>query len=110
MFSKRLRTYLIRTNEKTACGITLAFYIVFWSMWLDYDFQVADGIEEECIMKEFMTYVAIIKEILDREYGKEVVFYDNGEWYSRDHSRKITLEELREYILEVTYRDDDYYD
>ena len=60
-------------------------------------------------MKEMLAYVAIIKEILDREYGKEVVFYDNGEWYSRDHCRKITIEELQSYILEVTYKNDGYY-
>jgi hypothetical protein len=53
-------------------------------------------------MKEFLFYVNIIKEILDRDYGKEVVFYNDGEWYSRSHSRKITLDELKAYILEVT--------
>ena len=54
-------------------------------------------------------YVNMIKEVLDRHYGKEVVFYNDGEWYSRDHSRNITIEELRDYLLQQTYRDiDDY--
>lgn len=52
--------------------------------------------------KEKMLYVETIKAILDRNYGKEVVFYDEGEWYSRDHSRNINLDELQEYILKVT--------
>jgi hypothetical protein len=59
-------------------------------------------------MNELMAYVNIIKDILDRDYGKEVVFYDNGEWYSRDHSRIITTEELREYVLKVTDREEYY--
>lgn len=58
-------------------------------------------------MKEFLFYVGIIKEILDRNYGKEVVFYNEGEWYSRDHSRIISLDELRKYILQVTNRHPD---
>jgi hypothetical protein len=57
-------------------------------------------------MHELMTYVNIIKTILDRDYGKEVVFYDDGDWYSRDHCRNITLEELKEYILKVTDKEE----
>jgi len=57
-------------------------------------------------MNEIMAYVNMIKKVLDRSYGKEVVFYNEGEWYSRDHSRNITLEELEEYLLEVTDRED----
>ena len=52
-------------------------------------------------MKELMVYVEIIKTILDNDYGKEVVFYENGEWYSREHSRIITLDELKEYVLDT---------
>lgn len=52
-------------------------------------------------MQELMLYVNLIKEILDRNYGKEVVFYNEGQWYSRDHSRNLTLDELREYLLQV---------
>lgn len=57
-------------------------------------------------MKELLFYVDIIKFILDRDYGKEVVFYDNGEWYSRKHNRIISLDELREYIFEITYQEE----
>lgn len=53
-------------------------------------------------MNELLAYVDIIKSILERDYGKEVVFYNNGEWYSRDHCRYLTLEELKEYVLDVT--------
>lgn len=60
-------------------------------------------------MKELMAYVNMIKDVLDREYGKEVVFYSDGEWYSRDHSRNITIEELREYLLQQTDRGDECY-
>lgn len=59
-------------------------------------------------MKEIMMYVNMIKEVLDRNYGKEVVFYNDGEWYSRDHCRNITVEELREYLLQNTYNGVDY--
>lgn len=52
-------------------------------------------------MKELMVYVEIIKTILDSDYGKEVVFYKNGEWYSREHSRVITLDELKDYVLDT---------
>lgn len=66
--------------------------------------------EDEKTMKELMAYINMIKEVLDREYGKEVVFYHDGEWYSRDHSRNLSIEELREYLLQQTHRDidDDY--
>lgn len=56
-----------------------------------------------------MAYVNMIKDVLDREYGKEVIFYSEGEWYSRDHSRNITVEELREYLLQQTYKGEDAY-
>ena len=60
-------------------------------------------------MKELMMYIEMIKEVLDREYGKAVVFYNEGEWYSRDHSRNISLEELREYLLQKTDKGEEYY-
>lgn len=63
-------------------------------------------------MKELPAYVKMIKEVLDRDYEKGVVFYDNGEWHSRNHSRhghrKITLEELRDYLLDVTNKEEYY--
>jgi hypothetical protein len=54
-------------------------------------------------------YVNMIKEVLDRHYGKEVVFYNDGMWYSRDHCRNITVDELRDYLLQQTDRGDDCY-
>jgi len=57
-------------------------------------------------MNEIMAYVNMIKKVLDRNYGKEVIFYSDGEWYSRDHSRNISLEELEEYLLRVTDREE----
>lgn len=59
-------------------------------------------------MNEIMAYVNMIKKILDRDYGKEVVFYNNGEWYSREHSGKIDLNTLQEYLLKVTDREEYY--
>jgi hypothetical protein len=59
-------------------------------------------------MNEIMAYVNMIKKILDRDYGKEVVFYHEGEWYSRNHGRNISLEELEEYLLKVTDREEYY--
>lgn len=59
-------------------------------------------------MNELMAYVDMIKTVLDRDYGKEVVFYDEGEWYSREHSRKISFEELSAYLLKVTDRQEYY--
>ncbi|MFI2856880.1 hypothetical protein ACH6EH_07040 [Paenibacillus sp. JSM ZJ436] len=60
-------------------------------------------------MNELMAYVQMIKQILDRDYGKQSVSYNNGQWYSREHSRNITYEELEEYLLKVTDREE-YYD
>lgn len=57
-------------------------------------------------MNELMAYVNMIKKVLDRNYGKEVVFYDSGDWYSRDHSRNISLEELEQYLLQVTDKEE----
>ena len=57
-------------------------------------------------MNEIMAYVNMVKKVLDRYYGKEVVFYNEGEWYSRDHSRNISLDELEEYLLNVTDREE----
>jgi len=56
-------------------------------------------------MNELLAYVNMIKKVLDRDYGKEVVFYNEGEWYSRDHSRNISLEELEAYLLKVADRE-----
>lgn len=56
---------------------------------------------------ELMTYVYMIKEILDINYGKEVVFYDAGEWYSRVHERIISMDELKQYLKEVALHPND---
>jgi len=57
--------------------------------------------------KEKKTYIDIIKQIADRDYGKEVLFYHgDGEWYSRDLCRNISLVELSEYMLKITNKDD----
>ncbi|MFZ4454260.1 hypothetical protein [Salibacterium aidingense] len=50
-------------------------------------------------MNELLTYVAIVKTIADRIYGKEVIFYDNGQWYSREHSRYISDDEVAELTI-----------
>lgn len=57
-------------------------------------------------MKELLKYVDIIKDIINYHYEKEVVFYNNGEWYSREHSRNITLEELAIWVQELTYHEE----
>lgn len=61
-------------------------------------------------MKELLAYTELIKTIIDRYYFKEVVFYNDGEWYSREHSRHITVEELSEWLEEIVkpiYDDND---
>jgi len=63
---------------------------------------------EARLRSELLEYVEIIKTILDRSYGKEVVFYEDGRWYSRDHCRYISIDELAEYIYDVTKRSSAY--
>lgn len=53
-------------------------------------------------MNELMVYVNALKSIADTHYGKEVIFYDNGDWYSRDHCRNLTPEEVATYVIETT--------
>lgn len=52
-------------------------------------------------MKEFQFYIDLIKELIDSNNLKGTVYYSDGEWYSREHSRNITLEELKEMTLAV---------
>lgn len=52
-------------------------------------------------MNEFTRYIAIIKTILDNDYGKERVFYNDGEWYDRNASRRISLDELQKEVMGV---------
>lgn len=53
-------------------------------------------------MNELLAYVNILKNIITNYYEKEMVFYDSGEWYSREHCRIISVEELKEWIMEIT--------
>ena len=59
-------------------------------------------------MKELMLYVELIREIVRRCYEKEMLFYENGEWYSRRHGRYITHDELSEWMLSITILEEDY--
>lgn len=62
-------------------------------------------------MEEFLKYVNIIKQILDRDYGKERVFYNNGEWYDRDTCKNLSLDELEKEVMNSVFqseRDNEY--
>lgn len=52
-------------------------------------------------MSEKMRYVEIIKNIIDWDYGKEIIFYDNGRWYSRKDCDYISLDELEDWVYDV---------
>jgi hypothetical protein len=54
------------------------------------------------IKKRLLLYVNAMKTIIDTNYEKEMVFYDDGDWYSRHHCRNITDEELIEWVIEIT--------
>jgi len=56
---------------------------------------------------EKLAYVKILTDIITRFYEKEMVFYNEGEWYSREHSRNITIAELEEWIIRITASDED---
>lgn len=51
-------------------------------------------------MQETLLYAEVLKRIADIGYGKECLFYDNGDWYSRDHSRNLTHIEVCSYVME----------
>lgn len=53
-------------------------------------------------MNEFLLYIGTLKEIINRYYGKDTVFYTEGVWYSKYHSGEITQEQLAEWVLEIT--------
>ena len=53
-------------------------------------------------MKELLIYVDIIRNIVTNYYEKEMLFYDKGEWYSREHCRIITTDELKDWIKDIT--------
>lgn len=52
-------------------------------------------------MQEFMRYINIIKQALDRDYGKERVFYNDGEWYDRSTCKNMSLDELEREVMDV---------
>ena len=54
-------------------------------------------------MKELILYVEALKEIICMRYEKQMAFYGEGEWYSREHGRVITSEELVNWVLEIVY-------
>jgi hypothetical protein len=53
-------------------------------------------------MEELLFYVNLIKQLVCRECEKEILFYNDGEWYSREHCRNISLDELKEFVLDTT--------
>ncbi len=53
-------------------------------------------------MKELLKYIELIRKIALREYEKDILFYNDGTWYSREHCKEITLEELEDFILNIT--------
>lgn len=52
-------------------------------------------------MKEFQLYINTIKSIIDTFHEKETVFYNDGEWYSREHCRNLSSEELTGWALSL---------
>lgn len=63
-------------------------------------------------MNELMKYIQIIKDIAMHYYEKEVLFYDNESgWHSREYGRYISIDELEEFIKEITKPNDhEFYD
>lgn len=59
-------------------------------------------------MNELMAYVKALKTIIDRDHSKEMVFYDNGKWDSREHCRNLTIEELCQWALEISDKEEYY--
>jgi hypothetical protein len=66
-------------------------------------------IKERRIMEELLLYIHTLKQIVDENYGKECVFYHDGMWYSRDHSRDITPQELCDYVIRIFHSIDEEY-
>lgn len=59
-------------------------------------------------MQEFMRYINIIKQALDRDYGKERVFYNDGEWYDRSTCKNMSLDELEREVMDVVSQSEKY--
>ena len=56
-------------------------------------------------MKELKQMIDFIKDVSCLIYGKEVFFYDSGgdEWYSRDHCRIVSFEEILYWLKDNIY-------
>lgn len=48
-----------------------------------------------------MKYINIIKQVLDRDYGKDRVFYNDGVWYDRNSCKNLSLDELEKEVVEI---------
>ena len=53
-------------------------------------------------MEEKLLYVEILKNIINRYYEKEMVFYYNGKWYFKKHCRNMSTKELMDWIFKIT--------
>lgn len=60
----------------------------------------------EKILEEFKLYINTLKEMVDKHYDKEMIFYDDLGWYSREHGRNITPQELCDWVLELNKEED----
>jgi len=54
-------------------------------------------------MQELLLYIETLKALIDTYYEKETVFYDEGKWYSREHCRNITPEELTDWVKDILF-------
>ena len=56
-------------------------------------------------MKDIKLMIDFIKELSCLIYGKEVFFYDfdSNKWYSRDHCRYVSFEEIIDWLKKETY-------
>ena len=52
-------------------------------------------------MEELLLYINTLKKIIDKHYEKEVIFYEEGKWWSREHSKYISPKEVTEWALEL---------
>lgn len=54
-------------------------------------------------MQELLLYINTLKEIIDSYHEREIVFYniESGTWYSREHSREISHDELVKWVWDL---------
>lgn len=57
------------------------------------------------MLKDIKLAIDFVNELSSNIYGKEVFFYDfdDDTWYSRDHCRNVTFEEITEWLKERIY-------